>query len=77
MSLTQARNLVKNFCVENDDGEGYSMAKDNYQQCTIDMQSWIMGFEIARMASDGEYECYVHLDGTLETKSIGENDDLA
>ena len=42
-----------------------------------DIQSWVIGFEIAKMASEGQYECYVHEDGILETQSIGEDDDLA
>ena len=76
MSFAQAKNLVKDFCTQGEDG-GYNITRDDYHQCATDMQSWIIGFEVARMASDGQFECYVHEDGILETKSIGGDNDLA
>ena len=77
ISFVQAKNLVKDFCVENEHDDSYSITKENYKKCVTDIQSWVIGFEIAKMASEGQYECYVHEDGILETQSIGEDDDLA
>lgn len=77
MSVTQAKSLVKEFCVKSDEDESYSITRENCKNCATEMQNWIIGFEVARMASDGSFESYVHEDGTIENETKGEDDDLA
>jgi len=76
MTFKQAKNLVKEFC--DDDGYNYSMTRNGFNLCATEMTNWLIGFELAKLSSDGKFECYWDdVSNRVEHIPIGEDDDLA
>lgn len=75
MTFTQAKNLVREFCEQ--ENHCYRMSRKSFNECASQMTSWIINFELAKLASDGKFECYVDEEGNFETECVGGDDDLA